>query len=406
MRVLIINVRIGSGSVGKIVVDLYNDLKRDGHECKIAYARGGIASVPENDTIKISNMIDMGLHFLASTLFGKTATYSRIETKKFLKKVDYFHPDVVHIHGIYGYYINMEVLFDYLRERKIPLVTTMHSCWDYTGHCCYFSYAGCDQWKDGCRNCPQKNTYPKAIICEDVKLNYALKKRLYNSLDKCVVVSPCEWMNDNVSNSFLSNLNTKVINNGIDLSKFKPNHDISYIDSLHLNPQNVHILAIANTWDARKGFNDVIELSKRLKENCKIILIGKITKQQKSMLNDKILYISRTEKFDELVALYSFADILFNPTYDDNYPTVLLEAIACHTAIATYDTGGCSEIIRYNRFGICVEKKNYDSVIQYAIDIHTGEKRIDYDDLSHIDKHNMTGQYIELYHELCHCVKE
>ena len=394
------------GSVGKIVVDLYQDLVKKGHKCKIAYARGGIASVPENDTIKISNKLDMGLHYLFSTLFGKTATYSKNETKKFLNEIDQFHPDVVHVHGIYGYYINMEVLFDYLKEKKIPLVITMHSCWDFTGHCCYFSYARCKEWKTECQNCTQKRTYPKALLCEDVKANYHLKKRLYNSLEKCVVVSPCEWMDENVSNSFLSALDTRVINNGIDLSKFKPNHDICYIESLHLDPQNIHILAIANTWDERKGFNDVIELSKRLKVQFKIILIGKITKQQESMLNDRILYISRTEKYDELAALYSFADVLFNPTYDDNYPTVLLEAVACHTAIATYDTGGCSEIIRHDRFGICVEKKNYDSVMQYAMDIHSGKKKINYDDLSHIDKYNMTDKYITLYHELCNCLKE
>lgn len=156
MHVFMLNVQIGSGSAGTIVSDLYHGIIANGDVCKIAYSRGGIKDVAAEDTIKIGNKTDTYLHALKSRLFGSTATYSKGATKGFLRKIDEFKPDIIHIHGLYGYYINMEMLFRYIQQHDIRLVTTLHSCWDFTGHCCYFDYVGCEQWKESCKNCPQK----------------------------------------------------------------------------------------------------------------------------------------------------------------------------------------------------------------------------------------------------------
>lgn len=59
-----------------------------------------------------------------------------------------------------------------------------------------------------------------------------------------------------------------------------------------------------------------------------------------------IIAIPRTSNTKELAEIYTAADFFVNPTYEDNYPTVNLEAIACGTKVITYNTGGSPETLR------------------------------------------------------------
>ena len=55
--------------------------------------------------------------------------------------------------------------------------------------------------------------------------------------------------------------------------------------------------------------------------------------------------VEHTESLDELVKLYSSADVFVNTTYEDNFPTTNLEALACGTPVITYRTGGSVEAV-------------------------------------------------------------
>ena len=318
MRILIVNVQIGSGSAGSIVSDLYEGIVASGNECKIAFSRGEIRNVPKEDTIKIGNRIDICLHALKSRLFGRTATYSKISTKLFLNEVDKFVPDIIHIHGIYGYYLNMKMLFDYIRRNNIGLVSTLHSCWDFTGHCCYFDYIGCMQWKNKCENCPQINSYPKSVLFENSSKNLYEKKELYKSLENVIIVSPSKWMDELVSESILAELKREVIKNGVDTSVFENKIDWEYIESIGADKNIPTILAVASIWNKKKGNDDIIELAEYLKgEEFNIIVVG-LSKKQIANVPNNVIGIERTDNREQLRTLYSFATVLFNPTYEDN----------------------------------------------------------------------------------------
>ena len=394
MRILMVNVQIGSGSAGTIVLDLYHGIIANGDKCKIAFSRGGTKDVIAENTIKIGNKTDLYLHALKSRLFGKKAT------KKFLMEVDKFNPDIIHIHGLYGYYINMEMLFNYIYKHDIRLVTTLHSCWDFTGHCCYFDYVGCEQWKDSCKKCPQKKSYPKSSWLENTSKNLLLKKRMYHSASNVTIVSPSQWMNSLVSQSVLGDLKHVVIHNGIDLSKFHKTIDNHYIKKIGIDNGNPTVLSVASLWDQRKGLGDIIQFADYVKnERINIVVVGLSNAQMKG-LPGNIIGIKRTKNINQLITLYSFATVLFNPTYEDNYPTVNLESIACETPVITYKTGGSYECTMYGQFGMSIEKGEYNKLFQIIHQIHSGKITYSFSDLSSIAKEKMISSYLKLYKTL------
>jgi len=176
MKVLQINSFCGYGSTGKIATDIYKVLEEQGHECLIAYGRG--IAPKEINSIKIGTNFDNYMHVAKTRLFDKHGFASTKATKEFIKKAKEYDPDVIHLHNIHGYYINIELLFNYLKEANKPVIWTLHDCWAFTGHCSHFDYIGCDKWKRECSICKQKNEYPTSIFMDNSKLNYEKKKKI------------------------------------------------------------------------------------------------------------------------------------------------------------------------------------------------------------------------------------
>ena len=129
------------------------------------------------------------------------------------------------------------------------------------------------------------------------------------------------------------------------------------------------ILGMAAVWDDRKGYNNFIELSKKLDKDYKIIMVG-LTKRQRSQTPENIIALAKTNYIEELRCLYSVADIFFNPTMEDNYPTTNLEAISCGTPTVTYATGGSPESAL--AFGLITDSnsKIYDLIHYYDLLIY------------------------------------
>ncbi|MBO4484445.1 MAG: glycosyltransferase [Lachnospiraceae bacterium] len=396
MRVLIINLRIGTGSVGRIVSDLYQGIIESGNECKVAYARGGIGSISKQDTYKICSENEVRLHAALTRLFGNTAFYFSSSTQKLCKWISEYDPDIIHLHGVYGYYLNMEILFNYMASSRAYIVSTLHSCWDFTGHCCYFDYINCAQWKTGCKKCRAKGSYPKSSFLDNTKKNYEKKKEAYRKLERCEIVTPSIWLSNYLRDSFLKEKKHRVIYNGIDLSSFKALQNKSrYVEGI----DKPIILCIASIWERRKGWEDVVELSFLLPSKYQLVVVG-TSQKQSAELHKNVITITRTDNKEELAELYSSATVLFNPTYEDNYPTVNLEAIACHTPVVTYQTGGSPEALKKATWGVVIEKKDFTGLMKYVDTIYESADYITDEDLQVLSKKHMVEQYLDLYKEL------
>jgi glycosyltransferase involved in cell wall biosynthesis len=200
----------------------------------------------------------------------------------------------------------------------------------------------CEKWKTGCSKCPQYRKYPRAFV-DRTKTMWRLKRKWFSGIENMVITTPSTWLADLVKQSYLKNYPVKVINNGIDLSVFKPTYSDFRIRH-GLNGKFI-VLGVAFGWGQRKGLDVFVEMSRRLdNQKYKIVLVGTDDNVDRQ-LPDHILSIHRTSSQDELAQIYTSADIFLNPTREDNYPTVNMEAIACGTPVLTFQTGGSPEII-------------------------------------------------------------
>ena len=369
MKILQINTIAGSGSTGRIVIDILKTIQSHGDEGVIACA---IDETNEHDKpyiYKVGGQRNPRLaHALAARFTDRSGFYSKRATNELVEYIDKNHFDIIHLHNIHGYYINLPILFNYIRDKKIKVVWTLHDCWAFTGHCTHFDFSGCQKWKTQCQECPQRGRYPRSILLDSSKRNFIEKKLLYgNGLD-LTIVTPSQWLADLCKQSFLGNYDVKVIRNGIDLEKFYPRDPTEFKRNIGLVNKKI-VLAVCAGWSMRdiknnrKGMADILKLSEMLPEEYQIVMVGFPNEEDKKGLPAKILGVTKTKSIDELAQWYSAADVFINPTYEDNFPTTNLEALACGTPVITYETGGSPEAVR-DKTGIIVEKGDLEGLIK------------------------------------------
>lgn len=356
MRILQINASVNSGSTGRIAEDIGKVLLANGHESYIAYGRGNRTSISQ--LIKIGNKADVYLHVFKTAVFDRHGFGSVSATKRLIAEIDRINPDVIGLHNLHGYYINIELLFNYLKKKQLPVLWTLFDCWAFTGHCSYFDNIDCKKWISECSQCPKKSFYPASYLFDKSTENYHQKRELFNSLDNLQLVVHSEWLNSLVEKSFLKNIRLNVIASGIDLDFFKPTKS-EIRKSLNLGDKKV-ILGCASIWDKRKGFDDFQQLALQFSDEYQIVLVG-LNKKQLNNLDKRIVGFERTESVSQLAELYSISNVFVNPTYQDNFPTTNLEALACGTPVVTYNTGGSPEAID-DKTGVVVPKGDINAL--------------------------------------------
>jgi len=344
------------------MTQITNLAREAGYDAYMAYGRGDEPS--DEKSIKIGRKIDIYWHGLVTRITGKHGFSSRKVTKSFLEKVDEIKPNLIHLHNIHGYYINIELLFRYIKEKRIPVIWTLHDCWAFTGHCAYFDYVGCNKWKTGCYECPQLHTYPSSLLVDHSEQSYRKKKELFENVENMTIVTPSMWLKNLVGESFLRHHQTIVINNGVDTEVFSPK--ACKKSSFGISEDKFVILGVAAQFTPRKGLKYFLEIADKHDDNAMIFLIGMNKKQLRS-LPKNITGIERTENIERLVEAYSIADVFVNPTLEDNFPTTNLEALACGTPVITFKTGGSPETVD-NNTGIVVEKGDTEALLN-AIEI-------------------------------------
>lgn len=354
MKIVQINT-FSNKSTGSIMMNLHRELILNGHDSYVVWARGRKSK--DSNEIFLKSKLSVFIHGLYTRFTDKTGFASKRETIRLIKKLEKIQPDIIHLHNLHGYYINIELLFGYIKKNNIKVVWTLHDCWAFTGHCFDPECINCEKWKSCCSKCPQINEYPKSFT-DNSKFNFVTKKKIFTGVNNITVVTPSKWLSTLVSQSFLNYSKLEVINNGIDKEKFYACSDYSELYVKYNIPKDRKIiLGVASTWTKLKGLDDFIELSKIINDEYVIVLVGLSKKQLKS-LPDKIVAIKRTENTNELTKLYNMATVFFNPTYADNFPTTIMESLACGTPVCTYDTGGCSETLTCNN-GLLLKKGDY-----------------------------------------------
>lgn len=353
-------------STGRIMQEIGELAMQHGWRSCIAYSKGrdGIKSC-QSEVIPVGNKWSTIWHGLETRLFDRHGLASNEATRLFVKQIQELKPDVIHIHNIHGYFLNYQILFDFLAKSNIPVIWTVHDCWLYTGHCYYYSYAGCNKWQTGCGHCPQKREFPASWLIDRSHQNYEDKKQAFTSLpqDQLTIVPVSEWIREEMQHSFFRNNRFHVIHNGINTNIFNIYNPEQVKQKYGLNGKHI-LLGVASIWSREKGFDDCIQMADFLHPDEMLVLVGVRPEQQKK-LKKNMLGIPRTENIHQLAELYAAADAFINPTWQDNYPTVNLEAIACGTPVVTYRTGGSIEAIT-DQTGFIVPQGNVKEMLEAA----------------------------------------
>lgn len=389
-----------NGSTGRIMFSIHYKNLELGHKSYVVWGRGRASN--NNNEICIYNRIGVLFHKIYSFLFGKQGFASKRATRDLIKKLDIIKPDIVHLHNLHGNYLNIEELFNYLIIKGIRILWTFHDCWPITGRCAHFDSIKCYNWENGCGKCPNRFLYPVSLL-DCSKNNYKRKKELFLNANMEIVV-PSAWLYDIIKKSYLNIYPVTIINNGINIEMFK--NTTGSFRNVHNILNKKMILGVSSPWSQKKGFNDFIELSKIINEDYVIVMVG-LTEKEIKRLPKNVIGIKRTESQKELAELYSTADLFLNPTYEDNYPTVNLEAISCGTPVLTYKTGGSAEFIKFlepSLLNYSMEKgmiiKNPQSALTIINEIINSKGVFKLKNKEDISEEHMAIQYINIYESM------
>ena len=401
MRVLQVNMA-HNGSTGKIMLNISKVLREKGEYTRTfaakVYSKNKRIPYPDLENHGyFGNRSEAFLHTALGQLTGLNGCFSHLGTYRLIKECKKFNPDVIHLHNLHSFCINLPMLFRYVKKNGIPVVWTLHDCWAFTGHCPHFVMVNCDRWKGECHNCPQLSVYPKSRV-DNTNLAHRLKKKWFSGVENMTLVTPSKWLCDLAKESFMKDYPIKVINNGIDLSTFKP-AESDFREKYGLADKKV-ILGVASDWGKRKGLDVFTELSDRLDDSYRIVLVGIDGKAQN--LPEKIITVKRTENQKELAEIYTAADLFVNPTREENYPTVNMESLACGTPVLTFKTGGSPEIID-STCGSAVEVDDVDAMEKEILRICQEKPYSDKACLERakdFDMYDRFEEYVELYKEV------
>ena len=388
-------------STGRIIQEIGELAMANGWESYIAYSYGRDGIMPcKSRLVPVGNKASVAFHGLWTRLTDRHGLASVAATCAFIKRIQEIKPDIIHIHNIHGYFLNYKILFDYLAQSNIPLVWTVHDCWLYTGHCYHYAGIGCEKWQTKCHHCPQRKEFPASWFVDRSAKNYADKRAAFNSPANMTIVTVSQWMKDEMSRSFLKDRRFQVIHNGIDLDVFRPRDSHDVVRQRYSLGDKRIILGLASIWSREKGWDDFMQMATSLAPDELIVLVG-VNDKQLEQLPANVVGIKRTDNVQQLAELYSAADVFVNPTWQDNYPTVNLEAIACGTPVVTYRTGGSVEAIT-SATGVVVEQGDVAgllaaarSLIQRGKSAHTTACR--QHALENFGKQDRYMDYLKLY---------
>ena len=394
MRILQINATYKIGSTGKIMSDLDDVINQNGHD---GYMLCAYSLVKKNNLYVMDSLpfpFNSKSNILRMRIFGLNGYAKRRVTRKAIEWIDRIKPDIIHLHNIHGDWINLPLLFEYLNNTDTRIVWTLHDCWPFTGRCSHFELCGCNKWKDKCYKCTNKRVYPITYFFDFSRKMHNDKKSWYGDWNKMAIVTPSFWLAEYVKESFLKNNRVLTIHNGINTSLY---HNVKCSSSIIKGINKRIILGVASSWSFTKGFDDFIQLDKMINHEEYIIVLVGLNEKQMKLIPDSILGIKRTNNEKELVELYSSAFVFVNMTYQDNYPTTNMEALACGTPVITYNTGGSPESIGKN--GFVVEQGQIEEVWNI---VKKMDKKliIPYSETSRFDKNVGYKAYLELYSQL------
>ncbi|UOW67240.1 glycosyltransferase [Paraclostridium bifermentans] len=396
IKIVAIN-SVNYGSTGNTMFDIAKYCRENNFEY-YTYS-GSSPKYEKKDHILFGNKYERYINTKITLFTGYDCAALSSGTNKLISDLKLIRPDIIHLHNLHGSYINYVKLFKYIKDSNIKVVWTLHDCWSFTGKCPHFTAIECYKWKDKCFDCKQLDIYPRSMV-DLTSTMYKVKKDTFANLDNISIVVVSNWLKKICKESFLNKHNTYVIENGINLDKFKASNNTALKEKYNIKDKFI-ILGVASPWTERKGINDFIKLSQILDSNYyKIVLIGMSKEQIREFSKYNILGLEKTDSVEELIEWYSLSDVLFNPSIEETFGLVTVEAMACGTPVIVYNSTASPELIE-NTLGYCIEPHDICRVKEAIHEIKSkGKKYYSYDMVSKVNKYYSKQKQLEKYKQL------
>ena len=397
MRIVEIN-SVNSGSTGNITIKIAEEARKNGIDIMtcVPKSRSNLKKSCENQFV-FGDRMTRNLHIWLAQYTGFQECFSMIATYRLLRRITAFKPEIIHLHNLHGNYINLPMLFHYIKKKDIPIVWTLHDCWSFTGQCPHFIMVKCERWKYECFECPQIRIYPSSRV-DRTREMWKLKRKWFTGVKNMTIVTPSKWLANLVQQSFLKDYPVKVINNGINLNVFKPTPS-NFREKNGIEETKRLVLGVAFDWGIRKGLDVFIQLAKELDASkYQIVIVGTNDEIDRKIPNT-IISVHRTQNQQELAAIYTAADVFVNPTREEVLGMVNVEALACGTPVLTFETGGCPEIVD-DTCGKIIKVDDFESLkkdIVNILDAQVFSSEVCRKRALEFDETQLYHNYLELY---------
>ena len=397
LRILQVNITSGIGSTGRLVEEIHHYLLNNGVQSFIAYSA---FSTETKEAFKIETQAQNYIRRALNRYIGRKNIHSTMGTRRLINKIKQLKPDLVHLHNIQQNSINFPMLLKYLKEYNKPVVYTLHDCWPFTGGCYHFTELKCDGYQFGCPDHTCKLIHRDRDICNRTTNQiYEEKRKALTELKFLNIICVSNWLMGCAQNSFMKELTLQTIYNGIDLEVFKPMKS-KIRTELGISQDEFIILGVANNWNDKKGLSTFLNLSMILKPPFRIVMVG----LSNQCVNEKIIAVNRTEKLEELVQLYSCADVFFNGSKEETFGMTTAEAMACGTPVIVYDSTACAELLGEGT-GVVLQNDSLQELVE-AINVIYYKGKSEYSPncieniKSRFSMEDMLKNYIQIYQQM------
>lgn len=395
MKIMQVNVVYPNGSTGKIMKDINDELISRNYQTVICYGRK--KRIKEKNVYKTSLEILAKINALRTRIFGYEYAGAFFSTKKLLKIINNEKPDVVHLHCLNGYFVNIYKLLEYLKNNHIKTVLTLHAEFMYTGNCSHS--CECDKWKKGCNNCENFKSATKSYFFDVTSKAWKKMKKSFENFNDISIIAVSDWVAQRARQSgIMQGHKINVIKNGIDIEVFNNKYDFELEKQYRKNNEKLLLHVTSGSNNKIKGFNYIIELANSIKnDNIKILLIGNDDKNIE--LPSNIINIGKVYDQEKLAKYYSLADLTILTSKRETFSMICAESLSCGTPVIGFKAGA-PELISIKDYSEFVE---YGDINQLKRIIKKWlEKDIDKEKISSIAKDvysnkKMVEEYIKIY---------
>lgn len=341
MKVAIINNTCAFGSTGRVTANMYQDVIKAGHQCKVFY---GFKTVedgdPNPDLVYFGNKFCSFVDHVISNLTGLSGSLAFLPTKKLFQMLDDYQPDVIWLYHIQGGFVNEYWLLEYAKKKAAWTLYSMADEYPMMGKCSY-AY-DCTKYQDerGCHHCPCLRESPRSLIFDNSGYHFRKKLKAYKDFDNITFLSAPYIVEKAKGSWLLKDKEFIAGNTTVDISNMYYPRDSSVIrKELKIDPPKKVMILCAPLSAEYKGAKYFLEVARKCEKD-DIVFIHVAYDGDPAHCPSNYIPLPYINDQNRLCELLSLADAYVCTSIADAQPNACLNALGCGTPVIGFNISG------------------------------------------------------------------